>query len=209
MINVYYTRSVQKLNAEIFSHFFQQLPPPIQNKISKFRNWEDSQRCLLGNALLIRGLEFLGLTYSLNNLKYTEYKRPFFDDLIDFNISHSGEYIICAISTTNKVGVDVEKMKDIPINNFKNIFSDEEWNNVSTDKSLRSFYTYWTKKEAFLKAIGTGMNIPLKNITIPGNKIVWENREWFLEEIKLDKDYLSHVSSDTDSLEIAIEKLDF
>jgi len=107
------------------------------------------------------------------------------------------------------VGVDVEKMKDIPINNFKNIFSDEEWNNVSTDKSLRSFYTYWTKKEAFLKAIGTGMNIPLKNITIPGNKIVWENREWFLEEIKLDKDYLSHVSSDTDSLEIAIEKLDF
>ena len=128
MIYIFYTRFNSRLNTESFNLYFKQLPADIQNKILRFRKWQDAHRCLLGKALLINGLAFLGMTdYSLSDLKYTKLDKPFFDDSIDFNISHSGEFIICGISLTNKIGVDVEEIKSISLDDFTDNFSGKEW----------------------------------------------------------------------------------
>jgi 4'-phosphopantetheinyl transferase len=210
MIYIFYTQFTQRLKPETFNHFFQQLPPSFQNKIVRYRRWQDAQRSLLGKALLINSLDFLGLThYSLHNLKFTKFERPYFDDLIDFNISHSGEYILCAISRTNKVGVDIEEIQNIPVTDFETNFSEKEWNNIITAADTIPFYRYWTMKEAFLKAIGMGLNVPLSEAEIVNNKITWDKKDWFLHEIKVDERYIAHLSSDHPIPITTIKKIDY
>ncbi len=211
MIHVYYTKIAARLELKIIDHFLEQLPPDVQNQVLKFRKWEDRQRGILGKMLLIEGLKFLGYDSSLlKELRYTAFKKPYFDNLLHFNISHSGDYTICAISKNNIVGIDIEEIKDIPLVDFDNEFSKKELEQIYAAKNpLKLFYRFWTQKEAFLKAIGTGLNVPLNKIAIDNNKIIWKKRIWFLKEIKLDPEYISHLSVDTLSPAIIIKEIKF
>ncbi|MGI8582952.1 MAG: 4'-phosphopantetheinyl transferase family protein [Chitinophagaceae bacterium] len=210
-IYIYYTRFSIKLKPETFNFLLKQLPRYLQTKIMRYRKWEDAHRSLLGKALLIYGLDYIGHdSYSLNDLKFTQFERPYFDNSIDFNISHAGEYIICAISTTNKIGIDVEQVQNISLNDFKENFSQKEWKNIlKADNIIQSFFIYWTRKEAFLKAIGMGLNVPLKNVDTTDNEITWDNKKWFLHEIKLDNDYVSYISCDAVLPEMVIKEINF
>lgn len=198
MIHVFYCISEERLDSSLYNYLLNKIPTGYQDDIAKFRKWEDRQHRVLGKMLLVKGLEMLGLTaYSLDQMQYTNLKRPYLNGSIDFNISHSGKYVVCAISTMAKIGVDVEEIKDIPITDFTNEFSAEEMKSIlSSDDSLRSFYLLWTKKEAFLKAIGTGLHLPLNKVHETANKISWENKEWFLTQLNLDENYCAHICAD-------------
>src|SRR5205085_1446012 len=127
MIHVFYYQMIERMSSASFDNYLQQVPPFIQKKIEAFRQWQDAERSLIGNILLIEGLKFLHYTgYSLAQLKLTEYKKPYFDDKINFNITHSGQYILCAISDSCKVGIDVEEVNEIPLVDFTEFFCDEE-----------------------------------------------------------------------------------
>lgn len=208
---VLYNKSVNKLKPETFNYLLQQVPSATQNKIARFRKWEDRQRSLLGNILLLKGLELLNKTaYSLNTLKFTEYNRPYFNNLIDFNVSHSGDYTMCAISETVRIGIDVEEIKDIPISDFNEQFSKKELDMMlGAPDNLKAFYTLWTQKEAFLKAIGTGLNVPLNTVLVYDNKITWKKETWYLHEIGLDSKHISHLSTNIPSPQIIVQKVDF
>ncbi len=151
LIYVFYSSSLERLSTASFNQLLTQLPTNFQNKIMKFSKWQDAQRSLIGKALLLNGLKCLGLSnYSLNNLKFNEFERPYFNDLIDFNISHSGELTLCAISKTNKVGIDIEKIRDLSMRHFKDHFLEKEWENIRDAKdSLQLFFSYWTQKKLF------------------------------------------------------------
>jgi 4'-phosphopantetheinyl transferase len=211
MIHLATTQSIQKLPANTFNKLLRDLPQVLQNQILRYRKWEDQQRSLLGKVLLSTALKTTGFfSYSLHDLKFTSLKKPYFDDVLDFNISHSGDYVVCAISNTNKVGLDVEQIKNVPFTDFKINFTDSEWEDVlTTDNSLETFYKLWTRKEAFLKAIGMGLYIPLNQVVIAENKISWDRKEWFLREVRIDPHYSCHLCTDTSSPAIILERLDF
>jgi 4'-phosphopantetheinyl transferase len=210
MVYVFYTRLVQPLPKETFHTLLQQLPAGIQSKIVRYRKWQDAHRSLLGKILLKNGLEKLDLKhYSLTGFKFTSFDRPFFDDLVDFNIAHSGEYILCAISLTNKIGVDVEEITNIPLADFEANFTAAEWETIIQAIDYIPFFTFWTRKEAFLKAIGMGLNVPLNEISVLNNKVIWNRKEWFLHEIKLDKNHIAHLATDIASPIIILQKLSY
>ncbi|MCU7552751.1 4'-phosphopantetheinyl transferase superfamily protein [Chitinophagaceae bacterium LB-8] len=212
MTYVYYNVTSERLGTDTFNKLLQQLPPFIQGQILKYRNWQDRQRSLIGKALLIEGLKSLGLntSYSLSNLKFTQFKRPYFDDHIDFNISHSGAYTICAISKTNKIGIDVEEIREIPIAGFEDQFSERELDEIlQAENSLRAFYVLWTQKEAFLKGIGTGLHIPLNKISISNKKILWQDKTWYLHELQLDHRYTAYLSADISLQGISLNEVYF
>jgi len=211
MIHLYYTKTGGRFEPKIFNSFLDQLPPGMQKQVLRFRKWEDRQRGMLGKMLLIKGLESLGHNSSLlNDIKFTSFQKPYFDKPIHFNISHSGEYIICAISKTNKVGIDIEEIKDIPLIDFDNEFSKKELEEIYNAKNpLQLFYTYWTQKEAFLKAIGSGLNVPLNTVAIHDNKIIWNKDVWFIKEIKIDTNYISYLSTDAISPIIELHNIKF
>lgn len=81
-----------------------------------------------------------------------------------FNISHSGRVIICVTSDV-EVGVDIQIVKKV---NFKKIalrfFSLEERKQIEkSNDPLKEFFDIWTKKESFVKCIGTGISKGFRN----------------------------------------------
>ena len=90
---------------------------------------------------------------------------------IHFNVSHSGELMLVAVSLNAPVGVDVEAVR--PIENMLGIagyyFSDaelQELRSVRPADQCRSFYAGWTRKEAFVKATGEGMGRDFRSFDV-------------------------------------------
>lgn len=80
-----------------------------------------------------------------------------------FNISHSGDWIICAVDN-KPVGVDIEIIKVINFKIAERFFSSEEYYALMSQPEtiqLKYFYMLWTLKESYIKAEGKGLNIPL------------------------------------------------
>ena len=147
MVHVLYYRMVRQLPADIYQSYFQQLPPFIQKKLVGFRHWQDAERSLSGNILLMKALETVGIpAESIAQLKYTEFQKPYLDAPVSFNITHSGEYIVCAISKTVKVGIDVEEIKEIPLIDFTQFFYEEEWQAFLARKQLTRIDTAFSRE---------------------------------------------------------------
>jgi len=198
MVYVYYTEIKKDIQQYLFNEYLETLPPILQDNIKRYRQWQDQQAGLLGKLLLRKGLNALNYVGdSLYKIEYTAYKRPMIKDAMDFNISHSGKYVICAIDSTYKIGVDIEKIKPVDISIYKSQMTNHEWNeiNIAANKTL-AFYDYWTKKEAVIKANGKGLSIPLQSFTIKNSMTTIENSNWYTLPIQIDSDfYCCHLAS--------------
>lgn len=91
---------------------------------------------------------------------------PYEDSGITFNVSHSGAVSLLAFARQRKIGVDVEELRQ----NFelaaiaRRFFSAHEQQQLfalSTDARIAAFFRCWTRKEAYIKATGDGLSLPL------------------------------------------------
>lgn len=94
-------------------------------------------------------------------------KLPSVPNEFQFNISHSGGRIVCAVSMCQEVGVDIEQI-DRRVDHLslaESQFAPEEYQDVlsqgDSQAQLARFFDYWTLKEAYIKAEGKGLSIPL------------------------------------------------
>ena len=87
-----------------------------------------------------------------------------------FNVSHSGDWTVLALAD-NEVGVDIQQIKPVDLHLAKRFFAEEEWKQIEAagDRAEALFYRFWTVKEAYLKALGTGLNRPLNSFTVRFN----------------------------------------
>src|SRR4051794_32137156 len=123
MIKLFFTSYGSRLDEVDFFEYLNLVPEEIKNRILRLKRWEDRQASLYGKLLLKKGLKELGLDSSLVDLKYTPYGRPYIEHNPDFNISHSTRYVVCAISTNSKIGIDIEEIKATPLDDFNEQFS--------------------------------------------------------------------------------------
>ena len=85
----------------------------MQQILRKYRRWQDAHAYLYGKLLLKEAISQLGFDHSLEFMQKTKYGKPYFkNNDFGFNISHSGEYIVCVISTDEKqnLGIDIEEI---------------------------------------------------------------------------------------------------
>lgn len=86
------------------------------------------------------------------------------------SISHSGEVIGVAVTSGTPLGLDVEgaarRADDSLIEYALNPAELAGLAELDADKRASAFFTYWTRKEALMKATGRGLKIPLKSITL-------------------------------------------
>jgi 4'-phosphopantetheinyl transferase len=85
---------------------------------------------------------------------------------LQFNVSHTEGMIVCAVVLTHDIGVDVEclQKKHAVLKLANYCFAPQEYNDVaslSADKQSKRFFEYWTLKEAYIKARGMGLALPL------------------------------------------------
>lgn len=105
---------------------------------------------------------------------YNDYGKPFlkgYSHQLHFNLSHSAGVALYIFSYDFEVGIDIEHIH--PIENLleiaKDFFSNQEFqelSELSIDKRLNSFFKCWTRKEAFIKALGNGLTHPLDKFEV-------------------------------------------
>lgn len=86
---------------------------------------------------------------------------------ICFNLSHSNERVMCVIAN-EQAGCDIEKIRSIPQRVMREVLSETEYENLRKKKTGADreslFFSYWTLKESYLKATGTGLIRDLTHI---------------------------------------------
>lgn len=92
-------------------------------------------------------------------------------DAVQFNLSHSGELIILAVTRSAQIGVDVEAFRHLPRRDqiAKGILGSDElsrYEALSDSQRQTAFFTIWTRKEAIVKAVGRGLCFPLTDVEV-------------------------------------------
>lgn len=89
---------------------------------------------------------------------------------IQFNLSHSHDRAVYAISAKYPVGIDIEYIHPLPaadlVDRFFSLAEREIFHSLPESIQQAAFFHAWTQKEAFLKACGTGLTTPLNQIEV-------------------------------------------
>ncbi len=121
------------------------------------------------------------------NLKLNEYGKPYSDEKF-FNISHSGNYVIIAVSDF-EVGCDVEMKRELEYERLgKIVFHENERKKLSeTDDKGSLFFKLWTSKEAFIKCLGEGFHFKTSELDLSPlpDKFEYKGRTLFFKEYML------------------------
>ncbi|MEO1962652.1 MAG: 4'-phosphopantetheinyl transferase superfamily protein [Cycloclasticus sp.] len=100
-----------------------------------------------------------------------EFGKPaIINSALSFNVSHSADAALVAISLCRELGVDIEQWREL--DNLeglvqRNFSSDEknQWLSISDEEKQQTFFNIWTCKEAFIKATGRGLGMGVKRCT--------------------------------------------
>jgi 4'-phosphopantetheinyl transferase len=114
--------------------------------------------------------DYIGKPDQEIRLIFNENGKPHIDNLINvhFNISHSGQYIVCAVGQA-ELGIDVERIRQVNLRIAERFFSPSEIQDLmhlTEEEKITYFITLWTIKESYLKAIGRGLTQHLNSFTI-------------------------------------------
>lgn len=117
---------------------------------------------------------------------------------ITFNLSHSGEWVLAIFTYRQAVGIDVQEMGEIPeyMEIARNFFTEEETAAIRETESPERFYQCWAAKEAYLKALGIGLNKGMDFFSVRENKIIEKGKiksGWKLYPILI-KDYAAYAA---------------
>lgn len=208
-INIFYTKFSKELPKKIYDNYLEKLPFQLKEKNKKFIRWQDRHAHLFGKILLIEALMYYGYPPdSLEKLQYNASDRPYLNEEIDFNISHSGAFVICAIASNVKLGIDIEKIQKIDFLDFEKVMTGEQWEDIKNSiNPISSFYKYWTIKESVIKADSRGLSIPLLDIHVKENIVKLDNHTWYLKELNFNKNYLAYLASNKNDFTVnVIEK---
>lgn len=121
--------------------------------------------------------QYLGLPPADIRFETNSFGKPFLgaefkQSNIQFSLSHSQDRMVIAINRGCHLGIDVEVIRD-GIDNIglaESFFATEDVHCIrsktGTDLQQRAFFDIWTGKEAYIKALGAGLSIPLDQFSI-------------------------------------------
>ena len=156
------------------SSFLKLLSPDEKKRAQKFRFTKDSRNFIAARGILRTILgKYLEINPTEISFQYNEFGKPGMANNIPFhfNISHSQNIALFAFTNKFDIGVDVEfvnpniEVKDIATN----FFSANEVKKLLLlpEKQQRlGFFNCWTRKEAFIKAVGEGLSFPLNQFEV-------------------------------------------
>ena len=161
------------LNESSQGSFLKLLSSDEKNRAQKFRFNKDSQNFIVARGIL-RSLigRYLDTNPAEISFHYSEFGKPgIANNSLKFNISHSQNLALFAFTKKFNVGVDVEfvnpnfEVKDIATKFFS---ANEIMNLLALPEQEQTlgFFNCWTRKEAFIKAVGEGLSFPLDKFEV-------------------------------------------
>jgi len=138
-------------------------------KLYYFENYKDMYPKLEGTELTEQLIKDALKEYGVDNIEIhrTQKGKPYCDKDIYFSVSHSDNVFGCLISDIN-IGVDIQRVKDADINKIsRRYFTPEELSYIELN-GVKGFYTIWTRKEAYCKYTGNGLQDIIAKQTVLG-----------------------------------------
>jgi 4'-phosphopantetheinyl transferase len=196
MISVFYVKNDIPLSFENYHEVLTCLPLSERIRIQSIKDAGTAKASLLGKILLKNGLLFHGYNPDImNTISRNQYGKPIIDNGPFFSISHAEELVVCVISTDQKVGIDVELIKEVDLNEYLSGLHPSEIEYLIKRKNLsKDFFSVWTKKEAVIKADGRGFSLNLNEFDVLNSKVVIEAKEWSLMVVNVDNRYSCHLA---------------
>ncbi|MFV0349550.1 MAG: 4'-phosphopantetheinyl transferase family protein [Halodesulfovibrio sp.] len=142
-----------------------------KERATRFVHAADAARHMVGRALARRCLA-AALGHPVHgNFAVTQWGKPVLAGTdMDFSISHSGDMVWAALCRGSHVGIDVEEIRPVPeLEVLTAALHPHERADVfaaAETERLRTFYRCWTRKEAVLKAAGTGLNATMDSFEV-------------------------------------------
>jgi 4'-phosphopantetheinyl transferase len=151
-----------------------------RDRANRFHFEKDRRHFIAARGLLrvILG-SYLKLKPNRLNFIYTPHGKPKIANEIEynylkFNLSHSHGLALYAITLGRKIGIDIERVRtNLSFEKLaKRFFSPLEFQMLSSlppSERIEGFFNCWTRKEAYIKAIGEGLSIPLNQFDVTLN----------------------------------------
>lgn len=206
-------------DSQSLDHCYDVLSPEERKKASQYRVERPRRQFILtrGTLRLLLG-NYLGQDPAELSFRYTEYGKPLLEDSQDlrFNVSHGDGMALLAFAREREIGVDIEKIsekRDV-LQLARRFFSAQERESLEsvTGKDLQeAFFRCWTRKEAYIKAIGEGLSLPLHQFDVSAlpndaNALLAtrpnpsEASRWRLSDVSFHNEYAAAVA-----VELAVE----
>jgi len=134
---------------------------------------------------------------------------------LQFNLSHSADLALVAVTPQRELGVDVEQVdpRRADTSIAKRFFSPYEigvLESVPKEQQTEAFLNCWTRKEAYLKAMGLGLSVPLDSFDVslapgePAALLRGADAKWQLRSFVPAPDYIGALAVEAASDEIAL-----
>jgi 4'-phosphopantetheinyl transferase len=187
----------------------------------RFKSARGALRRILSRYLLCSPAEL--------ELGQTDYGKPFLnsphDETLRFNLSHAGEMALLAVTLGREIGIDVEFMRpdfatDEVAGNFFSQSEVAELQRVEPNQRTQAFFNCWTRKEAYVKARGEGLSMPLNlfDVTLAPDTVAAmlsnrsdksETSRWIFHDLALSENYVGALVIETTDAPLHISRFQF
>jgi 4'-phosphopantetheinyl transferase len=164
-------RVPQDVNEAVLARYWPILDPKEQMRANRFYFVRDKNRYVVSRAVLRLVIgRYLAQPPKQIRFTYTEHGKPALasvnSERLQFNVSHSGGLAMMAFCLDAEVGIDVEQRRPLDDGEqiAKRFFSAAEvavFMSLPSEQRVEAFFNCWTRKEAYIKAIGEGLSCPL------------------------------------------------
>lgn len=181
MIRLYYMNLSSDCSQEQSLALYDNLTKERKGRIDRLRNRQSAAKQIQAGALLQWVLsKETGIGRKELCFQYGKQGKPILDyetmarqgcicKPLSFNLSHSGDYAVVAVSD-REVGVDIEYKKKNALLVAKRCFTEREYKTIleagDAQEQELCFLQYWTLKEAYIKHSGKGLSTPLNSFEI-------------------------------------------
>lgn len=222
MTKIYSLKFDNQLSSSSLELLYPYLSQNTLTRVKRFSFFHDALRCALGELLAKYAISHVH-NVPTDRICFLQdsYGKPYLEgrEDIHFNISHSGQRIVCATSQ-QAVGIDLEEIVTIDaLTIAQQFFLKDELDsltNLPSHDRADSFYTLWTMKESYIKLVGNGLNTPLDSFKIIMNELPFsvkcpssERSLAFIKTYTIDPRFKLSVCSKENSFDPSITELDY
>src|SRR5260370_20861657 len=182
-------------------------------RAARFHFPRDRQRFVASRGVLRTILAgYLAIDPAGVNFSYSNKEKPSLgpahaESDVTFNVSHSGGIALFAFTRQSEIGIDVEHVRrDFDLDAIaRRFFSTHEQNQLAAlpkDEKVEAFFRCWTRKEAYIKATGDGLSLPLSqfdvsllagetNALLATRPVASQAGRWLLREVPAGPGYMA------------------
>ncbi|MFA5688964.1 MAG: 4'-phosphopantetheinyl transferase superfamily protein [Kiritimatiellales bacterium] len=181
-------------------------------RAGKFSSLREANRFITGRGLLrkILGSCLNENPAALELIKSPQGKPLLMNGELNFNVSHSRDRMLIAVTAGRAVGIDIEfRREQMNVQEIAERWFTPAEQKFFAENSPAVFFDLWAKKEAYAKARSTGIFRELKKFSVPTGEAYYSpavsaDKRWFFQLLDIDPAYAAAVVAEAPAIEIKV-----